>query len=37
MCLMQCPGKVGILWKEYSVSDEVPSEGGNSVVGIQCV
>ena len=37
VCLMQCPGNVGILWKEYSVSDAVPGEGGNSVEGIQCV
>ena len=37
VCLMQCPGKVGILWKEYSVFDAVPKEGGNSVEGIQCV
>ena len=35
MYLMQCPGKVGILWKEYSVFDAVPREGGNSM--FQCV
>ena len=37
MCLMQCPGKVGILWKEYSVFDAVPREGGrNTVCLMQC-
>ena len=37
MCFMQFPGNVGILWKEYSVFDAVLREGGNSVLGIQCV
>ena len=35
MCLTQCLGKVGILCS--SVFDAVLREGGNSVLGIQCV